>query len=160
MEAILQYLNRELIVLLTAALPVIELRGAIPLGATMGLPMFHNLGISLVGSMVPVPILLFAIRPGFNWLKGKKTFKNFIQRVTDKTLTKSGKIQRYGFWGLIIFVAIPLPGTGVWSGAIAAALLGIRLKTAFAAILLGNLVAGTLVTMGAYGVVHTIRLFK
>lgn len=160
MEVILQYLTRELIVLLTAALPIVELRGAIPLGATMGLPMFHSLGISLVGSMVPVPILLFAIRPGFNWLKKKKTFRDFIHRFTAKTLTKSGKIQRYGFWGLIIFVAIPLPGTGVWSGAIAAALLNMRLKAAFAAILLGNLVAGTLITMGAYGVVHTIKLLK
>lgn len=160
MEAILQYLTRELIVLLTASLPVIELRGAIPLGVTMGLPIYHNLGISVLGSMLPVPFLLLAVRPLFKYLKKKDFFKNLIHKITNKTLTKSGRIQKYGFWGLIIFVAIPLPGTGVWSGAMAAALLNMRLKTAFLAILVGNMIAGTLVTMGAYGVVKTIGFFE
>ena len=150
---LLNFLSIELTVLLTAALPVIELRGAIPVGISLGLSPIHATVISFIGSMIPVPFILFTIRPIFNYLKTTKAFKNIIKKLTDRSLSKnSNKIQKYGVWALVLLVAIPLPGTGVWSGSLAAALLDMRFKLAFPAILLGNLIAGILImgiTQGA-----------
>ena len=115
-KQLLDFLSIELTVILTAALPVIELRGAIPVGIALGLSPIHSLILSFIGSMIPVPIILFTIRPIFNYLKRTKMFKNLVHRLTKKSLNKSGNIKKYGVWGLILFVAIPLPGTGVWSG--------------------------------------------
>jgi len=145
-KSLLDFLTIELTVLLTAAMPIIELRGAIPLGLSLGMSPFHATLISLVGSMIPVPFILFTIRPIFNYLKTTKTFKKLIHRLTDKSLSNNGqKIQKYGVWGLIILVAIPLPGTGVWSGSLAASLLDMRFKWAFPAILIGNIIAAFIV---------------
>jgi uncharacterized membrane protein len=145
MQPLLNFLSIELTVLLTAALPIIELRGAIPVGISLGLSPIHATLISLMGSMIPVPFILFTIRPIFNYLKTTKIFKKLVHRLTDKSMSKSGKIQKYGAWGLLVFVAIPLPGTGVWSGSLAAALLDMRFKWAFPAILVGNIIAAVII---------------
>lgn len=142
---LLNFLSIELTVLLTAALPIIELRGAIPVGISLGLSPIHATLISLVGSMIPVPFILFAIRPIFNYLKTTKMFKKLVHSITDRSMNGSGKIQKYGAWGLLVFVAIPLPGTGVWSGSLAAALLDMRFKWAFPAILVGNIIAAVII---------------
>ena len=149
MEAILKellnFLSIEFTVMLTAALPIIELRGAIPVGISLGLSPIHATLLGLVGSMIPVPFILFSIRPIFNYLKTTKIFKRLVHKLTDKSMSKSGKIQKYGAWGLLVFVAIPLPGTGVWSGSLAAALLDMRFKWAFPAILVGNIIAAAII---------------
>ena len=142
---LLNFLSIELTVLLTAALPIIELRGAIPVGISLGLSPIHATVISFIGSMIPVPFILFTIRPIFNYLKTTKLFKKLVHKLTDKSLNKSGNIQKYGAWGLLVFVAIPLPGTGVWSGSLAAALLDMRFKWAFPAILVGNIIAAVII---------------
>lgn len=145
MQPLLNFLSIELTVLLTAALPIIELRGAIPVGISLGLSPIHATLISLLGSMIPVPFILFSIRPIFNYLKTTKIFKKLVHKLTDKSMSKSGKIQKYGAWGLLVFVAIPLPGTGVWSGSLAAALLDMRFKWTFPAILVGNIIAAVII---------------
>ena len=145
LKEILNFLSIELTVMLTAALPIIELRGAIPVGISLGLSPIHATLISLVGSMIPVPFILFTIRPIFNYLKKTKLLKKLVHKLTDKSLNKSGNIQKYGAWGLLVFVAIPLPGTGVWSGSLAAALLDMRFKWAFPAILVGNIIAAVII---------------
>ena len=155
-QQILNFLSIELTVLLTAALPIIELRGAIPVGISLGISPLHAAILSFIGSMIPVPFILFTIRPIFNYLKTTKTFRKLVHILTDKSLNKSGKIQKYGAWGLLVFVAIPLPGTGVWSGSLAAALLDMRFKWAFPAIFVGNLIAGILVMTLSHGVVSVI----
>jgi len=151
-STILNFLSIELTVLLTAAMPIIELRGAIPVGMGLGLSPAHATLISFIGSMIPVPILLFTIRPVFNYLKKAKLFKGMIDKLTHRSASKSGNIQKYGFWGLLIFVAVPLPGTGVWSGTLAAALLDMRFKLAFPAILIGNMIAAVAVMFLSHGV--------
>ena len=145
-KEILNFLSIELTVMLTAALPIIELRGAIPVGISLGLSPLHATVISFIGSMIPVPFILFTIRPIFNYLKGTRTFKKLVHKLTDRSINNNGgKIQKYGAWGLVLIVAIPLPGTGVWSGSLAAALLDMRFKWAFPAILVGNFIAGVLI---------------
>lgn len=154
LKEVLNFLSIELTVLLTAALPIIELRGAIPVGISLGLSPIHATIISFIGSMIPVPFILFSIRPIFNYLKTTKLFKKLINKITTRSLNNSGKIQKYGAWGLILFVAIPLPGTGIWSGSLAAALLDIRFKWAFPAIFVGNLIAATAIMTLSSGVVR------
>ncbi len=135
----------ELTVMLTAALPVVELRGAIPVGISLGLSPLHAAMLGFIGSMIPVPIILFAIRPIFNYLRKTRLFKRLVGRLADNSLRNKAKIEKYGIWGLIVLVAIPLPGTGVWSASLAAALLNMRFKLAFPAILVGNLIAGIII---------------
>lgn len=153
---ILNFLSIELTVLFTAALPIIELRGAIPVGISLGLSPIHATILSFIGSMIPVPFILFTIRPIFNYLKNTRTFKELVCSITDKSFNKSTRIQKYGAWGLLVFVAIPLPGTGVWSGSLAAALLDMRFKWVFPAIFVGNLIAGVLIMLLSNGVITVI----
>lgn len=152
LQIILNLFSREVAVIFTAALPIIEVRGAIPLGISFGFSPIESLVLSLLGSIVPVPIILFTIRPVFNYLKRTKTFRKIVNKLTDKSLSKSGQIQKYGAWSLLVFVAIPLPSTGVWSGSLIAALLNMRFKWAFPAIFLGNIIAGIIITILTYGV--------
>jgi len=140
-----------------AMLPVIELRGAIPAGIALGLSPLHSTILGFVGSMIPVPFILFGIRPVFSYLRKTKLFKGLVDSLTNRSLNNHGhKVQKYGSLGLIILVAIPLPGTGVWSGSLIAALLDVRFKWAFPAILIGNLIAAVLIMLLSSGVVTVL----
>ena len=157
LNQLLDFLTVELTVMLTAALPIIELRGAIPVGISLGLSPLHAAIIAFIGSLIPVPFILFTIRPIFNYLKTTKLFKNMVHKITERSINNnSGKIQKYGVWGLILIVAIPLPGTGVWSGSLIAALMNMRFKWAFPAILVGNLIAGIFIMGLSTGVFKVI----
>lgn len=153
-KKLFNFLSIEFKVMFTAALPVIELRGAIPVGISLGMSPIHSAILSFIGSMMPVPFILFGIRPIFNYLKKTKLFRKLINKIIDKSMNSSGKIQKYDTWGLILIVVIPLPGTGVWSGSLAAALLNIRFKWAFPAILVGNLIAAMLIVVLSSGVIN------
>lgn len=154
LKELLDFLSIEFTVILTAALPVIEVRGAIPVGISLGLTPIHSLFLSLIGSMIPVPFILFSIRPIFNYMRKTKIFKKLVYSLTNRSMAKSGNIQKYGVWGLLVFVAIPLPGTGVWSGSLIAALLDMRFKWAFPAIFIGNVIAGILIMALSHGVAN------
>ena len=161
MEAIvrnlIEFLSIELAVMLTAAMPIIELRGAIPVGISLGLSPMHATIISFIGSMIPVPFILFTIRPIFNQLKKTRTFRKLVDHLTDKSISNNGhRIQKYGAWALVVIVAIPLPGTGVWSGSLAAALLDMRFKWAFPAIFVGNLIAAAIIVSISKGFMNIV----
>ena len=157
LQQLLNFLSIEFTVMLTAALPIIELRGAIPVGISLGLSPIHATIIAFIGSMIPVPFILFTIRPILNYLKTTRTFKKLVNKLTDRSINNnSGKIQKYGVWGLILIVAIPIPGTGVWSGSLIAALMDMRFKWAFPAILVGNAIAGILIMLLSHGVASVI----
>ncbi|OPJ55309.1 COG2426 family protein [Alkalithermobacter paradoxus] len=146
LKEVINFLTIEITVLLTAAMPIIELRGAIPVGISLGMSPLHATIISFLGSMIPVPFILFAIRPIFNAMKKTKLLSPIVDKLSSRSMSKnSHKIQKYGAWALIPLVAIPLPGTGVWSASLGAALLDIRFKWAFPAILVGNLMAAILI---------------
>lgn len=155
LSQLFKFLSIEFTVLLTAALPIIELKGAIPVGISLGLTPIHSAALAFIGSIIPAPFILFTIRPVFNYLRKTKTLEKLINRFTDKSIAKSGNVQRYGAWGLLIFVAIPLPGTGVWTGSLIASMLDMRFKWAFPAIFIGNLIAGVLI-MGLSGGIYNI----
>ncbi len=148
----LEGLGSEATVLIMSMIPVVELRGAIPVGMALGLSTYHSAILSFIGSMIPVPFILFGIRPVFDLLRKTKLFRGLVERLTAKSLNKGQRIQKFGAFALCLFVAIPLPGTGVWSGSLIAALLDMRFKYSFPAILVGNLIAGLIIMLLSNGV--------
>lgn len=136
-----------LLTFLVSMLPVIELRGAIPIGVSMGISPLLSMIISIVGNMVPVPFIILFIRRIFEWLRAKSPkLERAVSSLERRAEGKWDKVHKYELLGLVILVAIPLPGTGAWTGALIAALMDIRLKSAIPAIFLGVLIAGVLVT--------------
>jgi len=144
MSQIMDIISKEIMVLLVAAMPVMELRAAIPLGVSLGMSPLHAMIIGLIGSMIPVPFLLFFLKPIFAFLRKNPYWRKFVDWVTKRTMKKSKQIRKYSAIGLLIFVAVPLPTTGVWTGSIAASLLNIRLKHSFLAIFIGNCIAAVI----------------
>lgn len=137
-----------------AMLPCIELRGAIPVGVAFGLTPWAAFWISLIGNMLPVPLLILFTRHVFRWLTCLDNMVGRIMRALETRVhNKSGLIIRYRSVGLCLLVAIPLPGTGAWTGAMAAAFLDMPLRSALPAILLGVLIAGLIVLTITYGVI-------
>ena len=134
--------------------PIIELRGGLPYGIALGLDYPVALAAAVLGNMVPVPFILLLIRRIFDWLRGTRLFGPRIDWLERRAHLKGRIVKKYRTIGLIILVAIPLPGTGAWTGALIAALLNMRLKSAMPAISLGVLVAGVLVTGITFGFVE------
>jgi uncharacterized membrane protein len=133
--------------------PVIELRGGIPAGVAAGLPVFWAALVSILGNMVPVPFVLIFIRKLLVWMETKSSILGkFAKMLRDKADANKEKVLKYECWGLVLLVAIPLPGTGAWTGALVAAMMDMRLKRAMPAIILGVVIAGIIVTTLTYGV--------
>ena len=142
-----------IITLIISMIPIIELRGAIPLGVgILNLPVYTAMLISLVGNMIPVPLIIIFARKIFVWMRKKsRRLGALADRLENKARTKGEKLYRGELIGLMIFVAIPLPGTGAWTGALIAAILNRRLKAALPAIAAGVVIAGVLVAGITYG---------
>ena len=139
--------------LFTAMLPVLEIRGAIPVGVAAGLDPWLAFAVGVVGNMLPIPILILITRRVINWLKKHGVLVRFTGWLERKGEEKARTVQQYSFWGLFILVAIPLPGTGAWTGALVASLLDMRLKRALPAITMGVIAAGIIVLLLTYGVI-------
>lgn len=142
-------LPKESAILTVAILPIFELRGAIPLGISLGLPSMKVFFISLLGNLLPVLPLLLFFKYFFDKLKNIRFFKWWFFSIERR----SRVVNKWGFWGLVLFVAIPFPGTGAWTGSAAAILFNFKLLKALLAISLGVLIAGILVTLGSVGIV-------
>ena len=133
--------------------PVIELRGGIPAGVAAGLPVFWAAVISIAGNMVPVPFVLLFIRKILRWMEGRSSFlAGLAKKLKDKADANKHKVLEYEFWGLVLLVAIPLPGTGAYTGALVAAMMDMQLKRAVPAILLGVVIAAVIVSLATAGV--------
>ena len=145
-------IGKYLATFIISMIPVIELRGAIPIGVGLGLSHAEAMGISIIGNMLPVPFIILFIRPIFRWMTRKSgKLARLAEKLETKAEGKWDKIHRYQFFALTLFVAIPLPGTGAWSGALIAAVMNMRLRNALPSILLGVLIAGILVSGITYG---------
>ena len=146
------YFGKIVMTFLISMVPVIELRGAIPIGVGAGLNLWLAIAVSIVGNLVPVPFIIIFIKKIFAWLRTKSEKLNgLVTRLEKRAESKSATVQKYAFWGLFVLVAIPLPGTGAWTGALVAAMLEMPLKKAFPAIMLGVLGAGVIVSFVTYG---------
>ena len=150
----LSFLPPQAIVAVVSMLPLIELRGGIPVARLLMLPMSEAILFSVIGNIIPIPFILLFITKIFDWLRPTKLFGGIVGKLEKRALGKSEGIQKAEFWGLTLFVGIPLPGTGGWTGALAASLLKIDIKKASLAILLGIAIAATIMTFISYGVFH------
>ena len=144
-----------LLTFLVAMVPVVELRGAIPFGVVRGLNLWTAIIASVLGNLVPVPFIILFIRRIFAWMRAHMPkLDGFVAKIESKAHLKGETVQKYGPLGLLIFVAIPLPGTGAWTGALVAALLDMRMRKAVPSILLGVLIAAGIMTAITFGVIH------
>ena len=145
--------GEALLTMLISMLPVVELRGGLPAGVAMGLSVPTAFLASLIGNMIPVPFIILFVRPLFKWIRVHiPKLEGFVSRLEARAKAKSANVVRYQTWGLLLFVAIPLPGTGAWTGALIAAVLDMRLKRAVPVIFLGVTIAGCIITMLTHGV--------
>ncbi len=142
----------ELVCFVISMVPIIELRGGLIVAAIKDIPLFKAVAICITGNLVPIPFILLLITPIFNWLKTTKLFKPLVEKLEKKSLGKSEKIKKYEFLGLVLFVGIPLPGTGAWTGSLIASLLNIKIKKAFPAICLGLLLATVIMCIITYAI--------
>lgn len=146
-------MKETLMTFLMAMVPVIELRGAIPYGVLQGLSIGEALAVSIAGNLAPIPVLIVFTRRVFEWLKGKSAHLNkLVLKLEDKAESKKETVEKWEFLGLVILVAIPLPGTGAWTGALVAAMMDMRLKRAFPAVVIGVIIAGIIVSIVTFGV--------
>ena len=151
------YIGRVALTFFVSMLPVVELRGAIPVGAALGLSPAINFFVSVTGNMIPVPFIIIFIRRIFGWMRKKSVWLgNLADRFERKAKSRGARLYRSELIGLFVFVAIPLPGTGAWTGSLIAALLNIRMKNALPAIFAGVVVAGLIVTGITYGFISMV----
>ena len=150
--------GKEFIIFLISMVPILELRGGLLAAgpALLDVPMWQAIPICFIGNLVPIPFILLLITKIFDWMKGTKKLKPLVEKLEHKAMSQSANIEKYEFWGLVAFVGIPLPGTGAWTGALIAALLGIRFRKSFPAIVLGLVVATVIMTILSYTVLGTI----
>ena len=137
-------------------LPVIELRGSIPIGYYQGLPWYTNMITSIIGNILPVPFILLFVVKVFEFMKKRNIMVNVIEKIEKRAMNRSESIANKEFLGLMLFVAIPFPGTGAWTGALIAALLQFDRKKSFVYIFIGVLIAASLVTLGVYVVIGSL----
>ena len=143
---------KELIIFIISMIPILELRGGILAAgpAFLNIPTWRAIPICLVGNLIPIPFILLLIRPIFAWLRKTRLFRPLVEK------RQKNQIEKYEFWGLVLFVGIPLPGTGAWTGALVASLLGIDWKKAFGAIVVGVCMASVIMYILSYVVIGGI----
>jgi len=149
-------LGKEVIVFIISMFPILELRGGLIASALLGVEFLPGYLCSIIGNVLPIPIVLLFLEKIFELLKKFKFTKNFIKKIENKIMSKKGQIEKYGYWGLLLFVGIPLPGTGAWTGAGLAVLLKLDKKKSFVVILLGVILASIIMSILSYGILDNI----
>ena len=149
--------GKIILTFLVSMVPVLELRGAIPIGVAHGLDYRIAIAVSILGNLVPVPFIVLFIRKIFAWLRTKSERLNgFVTRMEQRALKKSDTVRRARFWGLFLFVAIPLPGTGAWTGTLAASILDMKFKDVLIACMGGVLLAGIIMGLASAGLLGAL----
>ena len=151
----LETVGRELCVFFCSMLPIIECRGAVPLGVGLGLPWWQTALLSIAGNLLPVPFILLFIKALLKWMgECRVKFLNKIAAWLNKKIEKhKGTIEKYSYWGVLIFVGLPIPGTGAWTGSLISSFLGLDWRKSFLAAVGGVLMATTIMMLVSYGVV-------
>lgn len=152
---------KYIVTFLVSMVPVVELRGAIPIGVGMGVPVTQAYIIAVIGNMIPVPFVYFFARKLLEWGKDKKYIGKFFTFCLQKGESGGKKLMakagRGTFLALLIFVGVPLPGTGAWTGTLAASILNIDFKKSIVAVMLGVLMAGVIMALVSGGIFSAVR---
>ena len=145
-------IGKIIMTMTVSAVPVVELRGGIPYGVVQGLPILVAYLASVLGNMIPIPVILLFLDKVFDWMRSYDKLAGIVHKLEAKAHLQGRKVTKYRKLGLMILVAIPLPGTGAWTGALVASVLDIPPREAMAPIFWGVVIAGILVTIATFGV--------
>ena len=148
--------SREITVFIISMVPILELRGGLIAASLLQIPIIKAIWYCVIGNIIPVPFILLLITPIFAWLKQTSLFRPLVEKLEHKAMGKSEQIEKYQFWGLVLFVGIPLPGTGAWTGSLIASLLGLKFKKAFPAVILGIVMATIIMSIFSYGLLGAL----
>lgn len=148
--------GKYLIIFLISILPILELRGGLIAAALLGVPPLAAYIICMIGNLIPIPLILWFLDSVFAFMKKHKILVKFIDFCERKGNEKKGQIEKLGFWGLVLFVGVPLPGTGAWTGCLIATLLRMDKKKAFLASILGVIMASIIMMIVSYGVIGNL----
>lgn len=155
-ENLSQYISEDMVVFIISMIPILELRGGLLAASLLKIPAMTAIPICILGNIIPIPFILLFIRKIFKLLKKTKLFRSLIEKLENRAMGKSDQIKRYEFWGLLLFVGIPLPGTGAWTGSLIASLLEIDIKKSSLAILGGIIMATVIMYVVSYGLLGSI----
>ena len=148
-----QHISREMVIFIISMIPILELRGGLLAASLLNISMVKAIPICILGNIIPIPFILLFIKQIFKWLKKTKIFRGLI---INRAMGKSDQIKRYEFLGLLLFVGIPLPGTGAWTGSLIASLLEVDIKKSSIAIFCGLIMATVIMSIVSYGVLGNL----
>ena len=152
-------MGSKAIIFIISMIPILELRGALLVaGPLLGVSVLEAVPICVIGNIIPVPFILLFVTPVFAWLKKTKLFKPLVEKLENRAMSKKDQIEKYEFWGLVLFVGIPLPGTGAWTGSLIASMIGMKFKKAFPAVILGICMATVIMCLVSYGLLGGVHL--
>ncbi len=151
-----QHISREMLVFIISLFPILELRGGILAASLLDVTMWKGILIAAAGNFVPIPFILLFIKRIFAALRKTKLFKPLVDRLETRAMNRRANVEKYGFWGLMLFVGIPLPVTGAWTGSLVAALLDMKFAAAIKAELCGIAMAAVIMTIISYGIIGNI----
>lgn len=149
-EYLSPYVSPEIVVFIISLFPILEVRGGLVAARLLQIPETTAVPLCVLGNVLPIPFILLFIKQIFKWMKKTKVFRPMILWLEKKAMGKSTQIEKYGFWGLVLFVGVPLPGTGAWTGALIASLLGMEIKKSSVAILIGVVMATVIMYIVSY----------
>lgn len=151
-----RYVSKEAVVFIISMIPILELRGGLIVSKLLQVPITTAIPLCIIGNIIPIPFILLFIKQIFKWMKKIKLFRGLVEKLEAKAMGKSDNIKKYEFWGLVLFVGIPLPGTGAWTGSLIAALLDVDFKKAVLAELLGIAIATVIMSLFSYGLLGAL----
>lgn len=148
--------GKELIIFIISLMPILELRGGLIAASLLGVNPVTSFIICFIGNVLPIPFILWFITPIFNWLKKTKYLKGIVEKLEAKANKKKDQIEKSEFWGLLLFVGIPLPGTGAWTGTLIASMLNMNKQKALVASILGVVLAGIIMMIFSFGLLQSL----
>lgn len=151
-----QYVSKEVVIFIISMIPILELRGGLIAASLLQVPLAKAIPLCIIGNIIPIPFILLFIRQIFKWMGKTKLFHGMVEWLENKAMSKSDRIRKWEFWGLVLFVGIPLPGTGAWTGSLIAALLEVDIKKAVVAELVGIAIATVIMSIFSYGLLGTM----
>ncbi len=151
-----KYVSKEAVVFIISMIPILELRGGLIVSKLLEVPITTAIPLCIIGNIIPIPFILLFIKQIFKWMKKIRLFRGLVEKLEAKAMGKSDNIRKYEFWGLVLFVGIPLPGTGAWTGSLIAALLDVDFKKAVLAELLGIAIATVIMSIFSYGLLGAL----
>ena len=148
--------SKEVVVFIISLMPILELRGGMIAAAILNIPYIKAATICIIGNIFPIPFILLFLKKIFNWMDNWELTRGFVEHFRKMAHKNRTKVEKYGFWGLVLFVGIPLPGTGAWTGSLVASVFDMDIKKASLGIFLGIVLAFIIMSILSYGLISNI----